>query len=51
MSGKYNKKHPDRSRSNYPGRLMKRGLSKTPVMATLDYLRKKQTREAVNADA
>lgn len=45
MSGKHNTKHPDRSRSNYPERLEARGLSKTPEMASLDYLRHHQGTE------
>lgn len=42
MTRKYNTKHPERNRSNYPSRLEARGLSKAPQMPTLESLRKKQ---------
>lgn len=44
MSKKRNTKHPDRGRSNYPNRLVKRGLSKTPSMESIETLRKRQER-------
>ena len=43
MSRHYNTQHPERSRSHYPARLTARGLTKTPAMPTLEYLRNKQT--------
>lgn len=46
MSRKHNAKHPDRSPSHYPERLAARGLTKAPVMPTLDYLRRKQGSES-----
>lgn len=42
MSQKHNVKHPERGRSHYPARLAKRGLSKTPEMASLTNLRSRQ---------
>ena len=42
MSRKDNCKHPERGRSHYPARLAKRGLSKTPEMASLSNLRSRQ---------
>lgn len=42
MSRKYNTKH-DRKRSNYLGRLTKRGLGKAPKMLSLESLRARQT--------
>lgn len=51
MSRKYNTKHPERGRSNYPARLTARGLSKTPVMGDLDYLRNKQIRRVAEFGA
>jgi hypothetical protein len=42
MSRKYNTRHDDRSRSNYPARLAKRALSKAPAMPTLEHLRQIQ---------
>lgn len=51
MSRKHNTQHPERGRSHYPERLAKRGLTKTPTMPTLDYLRAKQEREKREADA
>ena len=44
MSGKCNTQHPDRSRSNYPLRLAKRGLTRTPEMESLENLRSRQER-------
>jgi hypothetical protein len=41
VSRKYNTKH-NRRVSNYPERLRRRGLGKTPVMETLETLRKRQ---------
>lgn len=46
MSRKYNTKHPNRARSNYPARLEARGLSKAPQMPTLEYLRRHQATES-----
>ena len=42
MSRKFNTKHPERGRSNYPARLSARGHSKAPQMPTLDHLREVQ---------
>jgi len=42
MSRKYNTKHPNRGISNYPERLRRRGLGKTPVMVPLDVLKRWQ---------
>jgi hypothetical protein len=48
MGRKYCCKHPDRGVSNYRERLVRRGLSRTPPMQSLQTLRKKQTgKEAV----
>jgi hypothetical protein len=44
MSGKYNKKHPDRSTSRYPQRLAARGLGKAPAMVAVEVLRTRQIR-------
>lgn len=44
MTRKHNAKHPERSRSRYPQRLEKRGLSKAPAMPTLEALRARQAR-------
>lgn len=41
MSGKHNTKHY-RGQSNYPQRLLDRGLSRTPEMPSLETLRKRQ---------
>lgn len=41
MSRKHNVKH-NRTKSNYPKRLERRGLSRAPVMPELDTLRRKQ---------
>lgn len=41
---KHHNKHPQRGKSNYPRRLRKRGLSKAPVMETLEALRVRQQR-------
>lgn len=41
MTRKYNTKH-ERARSRYRSRLEKRGYSRTPVMETLEDLRKRQ---------
>lgn len=46
MSRKHNTKHPARTRSRYPLRLAKRGLSKAPSLPSLEWLRAKQLREA-----
>jgi hypothetical protein len=42
MGRKYNCKHPGRGISNYPNRLARRGLSKSPTMEPLDRLRARQ---------
>lgn len=45
MTRKYNTKHPERGRSNYGKRLIKRhlkGFSKTVTMESLESLRKRQ---------
>lgn len=42
MSRKNCCKHPQRGRSHYPERLAKRGLNKTPEMASLTQLRSRQ---------
>lgn len=46
MSRKCNTKHPDRGASNYPQRLAARGLTKTPTMASVESLRKRQASPA-----
>lgn len=45
MGRKHNCKHPQRSPSNYALRLAKRGLSKSPVMESLETLRKRQKKD------
>jgi hypothetical protein len=43
MSGKYNRKHPQRGRSRYPERLEKRGVTGVTVrMEDLKTLRRRQ---------
>lgn len=42
MTRKYNVKHT-RKRSNYPGRMSARGLSRAPKMLSLETLRARQT--------
>jgi hypothetical protein len=44
MARKHNTRHPARARSRYPQRLARRGLSKTPVMASPENLRSTQER-------
>jgi hypothetical protein len=47
VSRKHNTKHPDRSISHYPGRLVKRGISSAGVrMMDLDLLRKRAANRA-----
>jgi hypothetical protein len=46
MARKHNTKHPDRGTSNYPARLSARGLTRTPAMATVESLRKRQATPA-----
>jgi hypothetical protein len=41
-SRKHHTQHDERGKSNYPLRLQDRGLSKAPVMASLDGLRHRQ---------
>jgi hypothetical protein len=42
MSRKHNCKHPNRGISNYPERLRRRGLGKSPVMEPLEVLKRRQ---------
>ena len=42
MSRKHNCKHPRRGLSNYPERLARRGLHKTPIMESLASMRQRQ---------
>lgn len=49
MSGKHNTKHY-RSQSNYPQRLVDRGLSRAPEMPSLETLRKRQRAEEPKFD-
>lgn len=42
MSRKHNAPHPDRGRSRYGERLVRRGLSKSPVMESVESLRTRQ---------
>jgi len=44
MARKHNTRHPERARSRYPQRLARRGLSKSPVMASPENLRTAQER-------
>lgn len=49
MAGKHNTKHY-RSQSNYPQRLVDRGLSRAPEMPSLETLRKRQRAEEPEFD-
>lgn len=42
MSRHHNTQHPDRTRSHYPERLDRRGLSKAPAMEPVENLRSRQ---------
>lgn len=44
MSTKHNCPHPERGRSHYRDRLARRGLSKSPVMGSLEHLQGRQER-------
>jgi hypothetical protein len=44
MPRKHNTTHPGRSRSRYPFRLSRRGLSKAPALEPVETLRKRQER-------
>lgn len=51
MTKKFNTKHPDRGRSQYPRRLRDRGLTKAPKLEDVDRLRERQERRAINHGA